>query len=315
VPARLFSPAARLLAPFVVLAALAAGQFAAAAAAAIACLQPSSPLLAAGGAAAATAAVVIWRDQRFGWFADVRPLMAAVLLLSGLVMVWMAWANRKRQAGMLTHVLTGVLGFCTLAPWAFLVFTGFHLVRLHQWVQDAPAAVFSLALAGALVFSSNSALRFSAAPAAIAGIVAILAASTAFLDAFGRDPLLLPGPPGERTGVVWRRRLPGMVSSTLSLGADGTEWSVFGWGPDRSIVRAAGHVGSDAVTEERWTVPRSYRGRAALEAASAEGALLFNRHSEAGLLSSDVLRAWASALSLKPSTLTDVSLVSPQGAA
>ena len=180
----------RVLALLVVVIAMGVDQFAAVIVALFAGLLPAPPLTAAAGASAVGVAALLLRDHSL-WTIDWRPWTALALLACGAVVVAVSFANRRERTPPLAMKLIGVLALGVLATWTAVVLFGTNAFDLHRSMRAWPsAAVFALALGGALAFVRSRAARYASVALAAAGFAAVFVGSTAFLDRFEHDPFL-----------------------------------------------------------------------------------------------------------------------------
>ena len=176
------------------------GQIACAVVALLAVMFPDSRLLVGAGVAAMTSAALILRE----WFLHphaMRITMAATLAgIAGAVLLLAQWSRRDETASPALKPIAA-LGGAAAVMLAVLAAGGLHPIRIHQSARALPAAaVFLLALAGALAIDRRRALRLTAIAPALLGAAVIFAGSLVFLDWIGRDPLLVvAGPATIRT--------------------------------------------------------------------------------------------------------------------
>ena len=159
--------------------------------------RPAAPLLCAAGLAAMAGALITWLNpaSTYGYLPDAYEMVFGVVLLAGgALLVWLAYARRRDEVPMRAWKLVGVIGAATLASWLVPAFGGdLDAVRLHQAAREWPSTVvLPLALAGAMIWSAQKALRVASAVAVAAGAAAAGAGSQTFLDRFGRDLFLMP---------------------------------------------------------------------------------------------------------------------------
>ncbi len=176
-----------------------AGMFAAALVLAVTLARPEAPLLAASGLAAVAGAVLVWRDPvaAYGLIPDpFGAIFAAVLLVGGALLVWLAYVRRGDAVSRRAWKLVAAVAIAAFASWLPLMSDGLDAISLHQAARGWPSsAVLPLALAGALVRSPRKSLRVASAAAVVASITAAGLGSQAFLDRFGGDLFLLPARP------------------------------------------------------------------------------------------------------------------------
>lgn len=181
----------RVFAAFAALLALPLGHVAAGALAIVVALRPSSPLLAAAGFGTVAAAAVTIRDNgALGPYA----LLALVLALVGATLLVTARATRNDPAPRRAWWPLSVLAAGAALSIGAIALSGLDAVTLHQSARTMSAPlVWSIAVAGALVWTRNRFALAGAVLAAIAAAALALASSMWFLDRFGRDPLLVRG--------------------------------------------------------------------------------------------------------------------------
>ena len=159
--------------------------------------QPAAPLLGAAGLAALAGALVTWRDPgaAFGFIPDeYAAIFAAALLVSGSLLVWLAYARRRDEVPARAWKFVGVVAAGALMSWLVPIMgSGLDAVGLHQAARQWPSSmVLPLAVAGAMMWSPRKALRVASAIAIVASITAAGVRSQAFLDRFGGDLFLVP---------------------------------------------------------------------------------------------------------------------------
>jgi len=159
--------------------------------------RPETPLLAASGLAGMGAALLVWRDSAatYGFIPpEFEWIFAAALLVTGMLLLWLAYTRRREPVSPLAWRLVALVGVAAIISWVLpMLGNGLDAIGLHQSAREWPGTVvLPLALAGALVWSSRQAVRVGAALAASASIVAIAVGSQMFLDRFGNDPFLVP---------------------------------------------------------------------------------------------------------------------------
>jgi len=161
--------------------------------------RPEVPLLAAAGLAAMAGAVLTWRDpgSTYGSIPEgFEAVFAAVLLVGGGLLIWLAYLRRRDEIPPPAWKLTGVVGVAALASWLLPLIGsggGLDAVGLHQAVREWPSSVvLPLALAGAMLWSSRKTVRVASAVAVLASAAAATVGSQAFLDRFGDDVFLVP---------------------------------------------------------------------------------------------------------------------------
>ncbi|HEX2452155.1 MAG TPA: M48 family metalloprotease [Vicinamibacterales bacterium] len=182
----------KVLAAFAALIALTFGQFAMLVLAALTSIEQSAPFLASAGVASVTSGLLTLRNSDPKLISSAAGL-AALLIVFGGVLIWMAWSVRAEVKPRRMRVLLAVLTLCSVSGWAMLLSDGLGLVDFHHHARAWPAAaVFTLALATALATRPERTARAGAALTCAAGLFAAAAGSIAFLDRFATDPLLLP---------------------------------------------------------------------------------------------------------------------------
>lgn len=157
----------------------------------LAVLQPSAPLVAAAGFASMTAAGLLLREG--GWGPTLNAELAFVFALFGAVLLIAARAKRKEDVPRPAVVAATVLGAIAALSAVTLVLSGIDAVRLHQSARSATAApVLLVAFAGALTVWRSRLAKYAAIPVVLVAAATTAAASSTFLDRFGRDPFLAP---------------------------------------------------------------------------------------------------------------------------
>jgi Zn-dependent protease with chaperone function len=200
-PATVFQPLLIRAATFTVLiVSLNSGLLAVAMVLAMTLKWPEAPLLGGAGLAAMAGAVLAWRGPgtMYGLMPDgVQTTFAAVLLVGGALLVWLAYARRRDEVPPRVWRLVGVVAVVALTSWLFaIVGSGIDPIALHQAAREWSASVvLPLALAGALIWSARKSLRVAAAVAVVASVTAAGAGTQAFLDRFGDDVFLAPATP------------------------------------------------------------------------------------------------------------------------
>ena len=168
-------------------AAVGTGQFAAMLVAVLAVASFERPLVSAAGMAGVIGGAIAIREGS-------TPELAAVLILSASLLLFIAYRDRRDIYSKLTRRLVftvGVLAVLMLVPVAVAVG---NLLSLHQAARDWHAsAVLLLALAGAMALSPGR-WRATAVLAGIAGAAIVTFGSTRVIDALLRDPFLAEAP-------------------------------------------------------------------------------------------------------------------------
>jgi Zn-dependent protease with chaperone function len=180
----------RILALLAMLAIVTVDQFSAVFVAALAAMLPAGPLTAAAGAASIAAAAQVLRDHSLGGI-DWRPWMALASLTIGAALIAVSIVNRRERTPAVAGRLIGVIAVAALASWLLVVLMGVSAIDLHRGMRAWPsAAVFALALGGALAFTERRTFRYASGPLLAVGLLAIFMGSIRFLDRFGNDPFL-----------------------------------------------------------------------------------------------------------------------------
>jgi hypothetical protein len=157
----------------------------------LAMLQPAAPLVAAAGFASLTAAALLVGQE--SWSPATAVEMASLLALLGAGLLCGARTKRKDDIPRRAVILAAVLGFFATLSVAALVLNGLDPVRLHQSARSSSAAlILPLSLAGALAVWRSRAAKYAAIPVLVIAAATTTAASSGFLDRFGRDPFLTP---------------------------------------------------------------------------------------------------------------------------
>jgi hypothetical protein len=182
--------------------ALMAGQLAAGIVAFLAMMRPAPPLVAATGVAAIAASALMARDTAL-IVEMMGPWLPITLALAGCALLWLAWTARTETATQNASVFLIALGGLATLAVAEILLGGLNPVLVHQAARTVTAAtIMPLALAGALTFFRSRVARISAVAVFVVGLVAAAAGSMAFLDRFGRDPLLVASETFTRVDVV-----------------------------------------------------------------------------------------------------------------
>ena len=142
-------------------------------------------------------AALTWLDPPviYGYLPDVyATTVAAVLLVGGALLVWLAYARRREEVPVRAWKLVGVVAAATLASWLLpIIGRSVDALGLHQAAREWPSTILlPLALAGAMMWSPRKALRVASAVAVIASATAAGIGSQTFLDLFCRDLFLVP---------------------------------------------------------------------------------------------------------------------------
>jgi Zn-dependent protease with chaperone function len=181
----------------VLIVSLNAGLFAVAMILGMTLMRPEAPLMAAAGLAAVAGAVLTWRDPGSAYLITngLATTFAAVLLVSGALLIVLAYLRRRDEVPPPVWKLVGFLAAAAAASWALplLGTSGIDAVGVHQAARGWPSSVvLPLALAGAMIWSSRKTLRLVSATGVVASAIAAGAGSQAFLDRFGGDMFLVP---------------------------------------------------------------------------------------------------------------------------
>jgi len=159
--------------------------------------RPAAPLLSAAGLAAMAGAVISWRNptSMYGYLSDEYGMtFAAVLLVGGALLLWLAYAGRRDEVTVRTWKLVAVMAVAALASWLVpITGSGIDALGLHLAAREWPSTVLlPVALAGATMWSARTALRVASAVAIVASASAAGIGSQTFLDRFGSDLFLVP---------------------------------------------------------------------------------------------------------------------------
>lgn len=166
------------------------GQVAMAFVALLALLQPAAPLLAAAGIASLAAAGVLVRHG--GIDGGVVGQIALLVAAFGAVLLYMARSKREEEIPRRATIPAALLGAFAALSVAMVTVGGLDPVRIHQSARSATGApVLLLAFAGALTLWRSRVAQYAAIPVIMVAAATSLAASTTFLDRFGRDPFLV----------------------------------------------------------------------------------------------------------------------------
>jgi heat shock protein HtpX len=168
-----------------------AGQLATGIVALMAMVRPSGPLAAAAAAAAIVAAVLARREGYLSNL-ELQPWVSIGLAVTGVILLWTAWTSRKDSiAPVVTRLVTGIGVLATLALIVVLS-SGTNMLRLHQASRSLTAVVvWPIALGVALAFYPGRFRRLAGVLPVLVGLITMGAGSTAFLDRFASDPLLV----------------------------------------------------------------------------------------------------------------------------
>ena len=122
-------------------------------------------------------------------------IFAAVMLVAGVLLLWLAYARRRDEVPPPVWKLVGVVAAGALSSWVLPMMgsSGIDAVGLHQAAREWPSSVvLPLALAGAMMWSARTTIRVASAAAVVASAAAAGVGSQAFLDRFGGDLFLVP---------------------------------------------------------------------------------------------------------------------------
>lgn len=173
------------------------GQIAIAVVMLLAALQPAAPLVAAAGFAALTAAaMLVGHEDRTA----TTPLEMAVMLgLLGAGLLYAARAKRTDDIPVRAVTVAAALGVFAAVSVAAVVLSGLDPVRLHQSARSSTATpVLLLSFAGALTMWRSRGAKYAAIPVLVIAAATTTAASSGFLDRFGRDPFL-----AQADAIAW----------------------------------------------------------------------------------------------------------------
>ena len=210
------------------------GQLAMAFVAILALLQPAAPLVAAAGIASLTVAGLVIQQGGFG-----AVVVGSSLLLAGFGVLLLIIARSQRDVEVPRHAafVALLLGGCALWSVASLALGGMDPVRLHQSARSASGApVLLLAFAGALSVWRLRRVQYAAIPIIVMAAATTVAASTSFLDRFGKDPFIAP-----TQSLAWEEvngraltefRVP-FVASALQLSPAGRHVAIASEAEDR----------------------------------------------------------------------------------
>ncbi len=189
-PPRVRPALARAFALLAALLALPLGHLGAFLLAVIVSLRPSSSLLAGAGLGTLAAAAITIRDQGA---AGSRAFLALILTVVGMLLLFVARATRYDPDRPRTWWPISLVIAATVLSLGAMLLDGTDAVSLHQSARALSAPlVFSIGVAGALLWTRNRAAMAGAALGAIAAAGVSVAATSWFLERFGHDPLLAP---------------------------------------------------------------------------------------------------------------------------
>lgn len=188
----------RVLAALLALLTLPLGSISAVLVAVLAFVRPASALIGAAGASGLTAAILALRGEGIGGntlaisFGILSGTVGVSLLIAATATLREAATSGAREPRWGSWLM--VMGFFAIASVALVLTQASSVVRLHLWARAIQsAAVLPIACAGALAFSRPRSWIGAAVAGAI-GLGAFSAGSVVFLDAFGRDTLLVSAP-------------------------------------------------------------------------------------------------------------------------
>jgi hypothetical protein len=111
----------------------------------------------------------------------------------GAFLLWTAWKSRDSASPRPTRRFVAGLGILSGLGFAAVVLGGTDIVRVHQSARTMTAVVvWPVAFAAALAMYPGWRARTLGGAAAVVGLAMAGVGSLAFLDRFGRDPLLVP---------------------------------------------------------------------------------------------------------------------------
>jgi heat shock protein HtpX len=182
----------RALTFMAVAAAIVSGQLATMIVALLAVFRPAAPLVAAAGAAMVAGAGLALRQPAWPGL-DAELWVAPTLAGVGAFLLWTAWRSRASSSQPAGARFVAVLGILTAFALAVMALGGTDTVRVHQAARSmAAVVVWPVACAAALAMYPGWRQRSLAIGAGAIGLVMAAVGSLAFLDRFGRDPLLVP---------------------------------------------------------------------------------------------------------------------------
>lgn len=182
-----FVAVARLSAMLCAVAALLVAQIGAAIVAALAAISIDRPLMIGAGVAGIAGALIGWRDFMPG---D----RVAILALSAVLMLFLAWRDRREHVSLTARRLVPLIGVLALLFALPIALAGADPLALHQAARAwSSAAVFAMAFAAACVTRRKWWRVAAAAAVLVAAGIAVLG-STRTLDAWLDDPFLAATP-------------------------------------------------------------------------------------------------------------------------
>ena len=159
--------------------------------------KPTVPMFVAAGLAAFTTAGFMIRDLGQSYISELWMPLAVF----GLFFFALAWSARHTPRDGVRKYIAALAVAAALWIGA-IVSQGFDLFDLHRSARDLPSAtVLLVALAGALLCSTDRRERIGGVAAALVAGVMTSIASTPFLDRFGTDPFLVPSRPLRWTAL------------------------------------------------------------------------------------------------------------------
>lgn len=181
----------RVFATIAALLAIPIGHLTACVLALLVAVRPSPPLLGAGGLGLLAAGAMTIRDHGpLGTHA----ILALALAVAAGVLLLFAQASRNDAAAPRGWWPLSIVAAGAVLSIAAMALGGLDAVSIHQSARTVSAPlVLSMATAGACLFMRRRIALAGAAAAAIVAATVSVAASSWFLDRFGRDPLLVRG--------------------------------------------------------------------------------------------------------------------------
>jgi Zn-dependent protease with chaperone function len=192
-PVQIFSAlVTRMVAGLALCLSILVAQFAVAFIALLALLSAAPAFLNAAAFAAFVAGAVLLRDSAHP--GSLGTPGAIMLFAVGCVLLGVGYARRGQTSRMSTPFAV-VLACCALLSLGAIGLGGLDPIRLHQGARGLPeATVFLVGLAGACWTWRRKALRYASLTAALAGAATTMLSTSVFLDAAGRDPVLVSAP-------------------------------------------------------------------------------------------------------------------------
>jgi hypothetical protein len=239
-----WSAAARGVAGVAAMFALWAGQLSAGLVAALAMARPTRRLRAAAGTASVAAGFLSLRASLESGDALVggRALMISFAILTiaagvGLLILVVARPEDPPMPGRdrTTQVVAALGAFAALFV-GVLVAQSRDVVAFHIWSRSLSiAAILPLALAAALAVWDRRPVRYLSVPVGSVGALVLAASFPAFLDAFGRDPMLV------RADALRWKMLPPAPFSEFPLNFAAAELRLSPKGRQIAVVAATEH--------------------------------------------------------------------------